>query len=224
MESTTNHAIPPNSVLSDADALQVQELWKQSFPDAAVLPVIGFPSNSGGVITLTHSMGDGQLLKINGLPSKSPLSNNALYSSEISEGQYLNLYEIMIPDYPGTAGRISSAQVYINALHDVGLDVAGVHFHWNGAYMDAADKNVVAVHHQNVGLTPLEFSQRTIRALNTVMPLLHQMSGAKGTRAVLTETADQTQYDSGSPRSPRSSRRRRRRHGHRRREHRRHHK
>src|SRR3982751_6209985 len=85
-------------VVDDKLALKVQTLWQRAFSDAALLPVIGFPSNSGGVLTLTHTDGSGHNMRINGLPSKSPLANNALYSAECSKGRYLNLYEIMIPD------------------------------------------------------------------------------------------------------------------------------
>src|ERR1700722_17637855 len=72
---------------------------EKAFPDAMLFPKIGLPSNNGFLL-LTHTDGSGNLLKINGLSSKSPLSNNAFYSAECSNGQYLNLYTIMIPDIP----------------------------------------------------------------------------------------------------------------------------
>jgi hypothetical protein len=81
----------------DARAKKVEAIWKCAFPDATLFPVIGLPSNAKGVATLTHSLCDG-LLKINGLKSKSPLSNNALYSFECTGGKWLNLYEIMLED------------------------------------------------------------------------------------------------------------------------------
>ncbi len=156
-------------VVNDTVALQVEALWKESYPDATLLPVIGLPSNSGGVLALTHTLGTGKLLKINGLPSKSPLANNALYTAECSAGVYLNLYEILIPDVPGLHGEISTGQVYVNTLRDNGLDVAGVHYHWgeNHVYeFGRIDKNVIAVHHQSSSFDPLEFTRRTIIALD----------------------------------------------------------
>ena len=49
-------------------AKKVETLWKESFPDAALFPVIGLPSNANGVLTLTHTDGSGMLMRINGLP------------------------------------------------------------------------------------------------------------------------------------------------------------
>jgi hypothetical protein len=115
------------------------------FTDAAVLPVIGYPSHSGGVVTITHGMD--HKMSINGLVSNSPLANNALYSVECTGGQFLNLYEAMIPDIPGKNGQPSTAQLYVNALRDNGLDVAGVHFHWFGASVVPGNTLVAAVHH-----------------------------------------------------------------------------
>lgn len=153
--------------ITDEKARQIEQLWKLSFPDASIFPIIGLPSNNKGVVTLTHTMGDGKLMTINGLASRSPLANNALYSSEVSNGRYLNLYEIMVPDVPGQNGQPSSGSRYVNALAANGLDVAGVHFHWFGGLMNGV--NAVAVHHQNVGMDPLEFSRRTIQAIKSSM-------------------------------------------------------
>ena len=156
-----------NGQLANVFALEVEALWKASFPDATLLPVVGLPSNNKGVLTLTHTDGSGKLLKINGLPSKSFLANNALYSAEISEGIVLNLYEIMIEDIPGVLGGESTAQAYIRMLSERGLQVSGVHFHWFGT-----DRRVAAIHHQNVGLCPLTFSKLTIEALKGTLALM----------------------------------------------------
>jgi hypothetical protein len=162
----------PITPLTDNYAKTLETEWKRAFPDASILPVIGLPSYKGsGVVTITHTMGDNNLLKINGLPSHSPLANNALYSSELSNGIYLNLYEIMIPDIPGTNGQPSSAERYVAALRDNGLNVAGVHFHWFGATLGGGDRGVIAIHHQGEGMNPIEFTRRTINALRTVMPV-----------------------------------------------------
>lgn len=103
------------NVVTDSLAKQVESIWKTFSPDASLLPVIGLPSNANGVATLTHGMSGMPPMKINGLVSRSPLANNALYSFESVDGYYLNLYEIMIPDIPGGPGEISTAQIYIDA-------------------------------------------------------------------------------------------------------------
>lgn len=166
----------PSQVLTDDMARRIEQVWKEHFPDATILPVIGYPSNSGGVVTLTHSMGTGHLLHINGLPSKSPLSNNALYSAEISNGRYLNLYEIMIPDIPGANGCPSTAQVYVNALYKLGLTPSGTHFHWYGASLGGPEKMIAAIHHQNIGMDPIEFARRTSAAIKIAMDAIQQAS------------------------------------------------
>ena len=166
--------------ITDQQALAVQALWRQTFPDATLLPVIGFPSNANGVLTLTHTLGLNKLLKLDRLISISPLSNNALYSAENINGQTLNLYEILIPDIPGVNGEESTAQIYVNALHDQGLSSAGVHLHWSGQAVfngQPHDHNITAVHHQQYDLSPLEFSQRTINALRiTIQAILNRVS------------------------------------------------
>lgn len=157
-------------LMNDTLANEVQSLWRKSFPDASLLPVIGLPSNGNGVLTLTH--GTGHKMSINGLLSNSPLANNALYSSECINNVYLNLYEIMIPDIPGTGGQPSTAEIYVKALQENDLDVAGVHFHWFGSHVLNNDRGVIAVHHQKSNMHPIDFSIRTIIALHKVMDKL----------------------------------------------------
>src|SRR5437660_456839 len=115
-ERTKRHVCPHQ--LDDKIADKLAKLWAGAFPDAQVLPVIGYPSNADGVITITHGGGGMPHMKINGVTSKSPLANNALYSAEVvssgnSENSYLNLYEIMLPDIPGREGKISTAELYV---------------------------------------------------------------------------------------------------------------
>jgi hypothetical protein len=173
---TVSPSRPPSwaPVVDDAVAKSVEALWRSQFRDAALLPVIGLPSNNDGVLTLTHTDGSGRLLNINGLPSKSPLSNNALYSAEVSDGRYLNLYEIMLPDIPGKPGEPSTSEHYVALLAQRGLSVAGVHFHWWGSRIFEFDHGITAVHHQAVGLPPIEFSELTIRALQGALALIEQ--------------------------------------------------
>ena len=178
-------------VVDDKLAKHVERLWKKYFPDASLLPVIGLPSNSGGVATLTHTMGDGHLMSINGLVSKSALANNALYSFECAEpvkhskhndrecGKFLNLYEIMIPELPGKNGEDSTSQYYVKLLSRYGLSVAGVHFHWWGQNVIKGNTLVAAVHHQGIDISPLEFSKRTIKALLKTIKLIEERSHDK---------------------------------------------
>jgi len=155
--------------LTDEYAEQIVKVWQQAFPDASILPVIGYPSNAKGVVTITHTMGDGKLMSINGLRSRSPLANNALYSVECVNGKFLNLYEIMIPDLPGRNGEPSTAEIYTKALFANGLDVAGTHCHWWGSHIVDGDRGVTVIHHQKIGMNPIDFTQATIRAIKTAM-------------------------------------------------------
>lgn len=173
-----------NVVIDDRVARRVEAEWKSAFPDATLLPVIGLPSNNNGVLTLTHTDGSGMNMRINGLPSKSPLANNALYSAEVSRGHYLNLYEIMLPDIPGRGGVPSTAEIYVNLLSKGGLSVAGVHFHWWGSAIfrnengNRIDRGVTAIHHQASDISPLEFSQITIEALKEVMKVIEERTAS----------------------------------------------
>ena len=162
-------------LVDDALAERILKLWQAVFPDAAF---IAKPSQGNGVATITHTMGDGVLMKINGLPSKSPLANNALYSFECSEGIYMNLYEIMLPDIPGKHGEKSTVEEYTSLLEKYGLSVAGNHYHWYGSFLNPKATLVAAVHHQttNNKFDPETFSKLTIRALKKTMALIDERS------------------------------------------------
>jgi hypothetical protein len=158
-----------STALNDNYARVLEAEWKKHFPDASILPVIGYPSyKNSGVVTITHTMGNNQLMKINGLASRSPLANNALFSSEISNGKYLNLYEIMIPDIPGVNGAPSTVDRYLSALAHAGMNIAGVHYHWNGGTVAPNDKGVIAIHHQAIGMGPIDFINNTAVAIKSV--------------------------------------------------------
>lgn len=163
--------------VTDELALEIQGVWQRAFPSASLLPVIGLPSNAEGVATLTH--GGGHTMKINGLPSKSALANNALYSFECSEGVYVNLYEIMLPDIPGQHGEPSTVEYYTKLLNKYGLSVSSSHYHWWGSFVLPEATLIAAVHHQttNNEITPLEFSRRTIQALKKTIKLIEERSG-----------------------------------------------
>ena len=160
--------------LTDDVAKQVEALWK-SVPetkDASLLPVIGFPSNGNGVLTLTHTMQGMPRMKINGLTSNSPLLNNALYSVECTENVWLNLYEIMIPDLPGNKGELSTVQLYVNKLAELGLNVNGTHYHFHGSSVIPGNTLVAAIHHSSISMDPFTFSAKTLEALNYVSNLI----------------------------------------------------
>lgn len=162
---------PMPRVMDDNAAQQVLAIWKAAFSDSALLPVIGYPSNAKGVMTLTHTMGPAAPpMTVNGLVSRSPLANNALFSSEVSDGKWINFYEIMLPDIPGKGGSPSSVQRYVNTASRLGLiDLSGDHYHWKGAQM--MGYLPLAIHTQTTGdMDPAEFSRRTIAALHAAMP------------------------------------------------------
>lgn len=162
--------------VNDCLAVCIKDLWEKSFPDTFILPVVGFPSNNGNKYAVfSHTLGTPPML-VNGLPSLSPLSNNALYSFEFSRGKFINLYEIMLPDIPGKHGERSTVQIYVNALRDNGLDVASLHWHFYGGVADPKDRGVMAIHHQNIGLSPDEFTKKTINALNKTIDAIKKRS------------------------------------------------
>jgi len=177
---------PPQSTtcqggsILDTDAERILEIW-EALPEAGILLR---PSQADGATVITHSMG-GPPLKINGLLSKSPLSNYALYSFECvkrfdlkandtSPSQLLNLYEVMMPDIPGENGEESTAEFYVRRLWELDLHVAGVHFHWWGSTVFSNDRLVAAIHHQSSKLSVEEFSRRTIQALQEAMELVER--------------------------------------------------
>ena len=176
--------------VTDEYAEEILALWKEDFPDTFILPVVGFPSKNGigkkknKVAVYTHTLGDGMLLMINGLASKSPVSNNALYSFECTRGQYLHFYEIMLPDLAGSGDKCvddeypyqSTVQIYVNTLAKNGLDVSGIHWHNWGSELYVNDCGVFAIHHQNIGMTPEDFYEATTNALNLTIKVINQRS------------------------------------------------
>lgn len=150
-------------VMTDCLAKEIECLWREAFGDAIILPIIGCPSKSNGVMTLTHSICLCPTV-INQLPSLSPLANNAFYSAEVSCGKWLNLYEIMIPDIPGKKGCRSSGEVYTRALTKQGISVEGDHYHWKGAC-----PTMLAINSKAIGMHPIEFSKKQICAIKKVL-------------------------------------------------------
>lgn len=149
------------NVMSDATCRECERVFKGFDPNATILPGIGLPSQNNGVCTITHGMPGAKNLKINGLESKSPLANNALFSTECTGGTTLSLYEMMLPEgRSNVPGESSAAELYAKELNDSGLSVAGSHWHWW-----ASTPYVAAIHHQNVGMDPVQFVKKTVAAL-----------------------------------------------------------
>jgi hypothetical protein len=166
-----------DDIIDDDFADRLVNVWKKTFGDAMILPVIGYPSNSGGIVTITHSINSimsNNYLSINGVYTKSMLANNGFYSGEISNGHYLNLYKIIIPDIPGNHGELSTGQIYINSLKQNGLDISSVGCQWLGASLSKHDRGIITVHHQKIGLDPIEFTRKTISSLETVINVMTQ--------------------------------------------------
>lgn len=156
--------------------LKVERVWKEAFPDAAFLPCA---SNSQAHV-YTHTLGPPNM-KINGLVSNSPLANNALYSWEVAStedkkvAKYLNLYEVMIVDIPGRNGFPSTVELYTCLLEKkFDLKVNGKHYHWEGAFMNEKATLIAAIHHSAIDVHPIDFSRRTIAALQLTLKVIKE--------------------------------------------------
>jgi hypothetical protein len=159
--------------LTNNRSKRIEQLWRLLFPDALILPIIGYPETRGnGVMTLTHTANTKHLkmhnMVINGLKSNSPLANNALYSVEIRDGRFINLYEIMLPDIPGEGGSRSTVQFYIDTLQDLGIHVSASHYHWTGSKQPF----MLAIHSYSTTMSPEKFTERTLYALERALLLI----------------------------------------------------
>jgi len=105
-----------------------------------------------------------------------PFANYAFQSSEVSGNttndcckKYLNLFEVKITEIPNYKngkqflGLKSRVQEYVKELQRRGLDVAGVNYSWNGQQAFMA-----TINHQNIGLNPVKFAEKTAMALRAV--------------------------------------------------------
>ena len=173
---TPPFALPPVARLDDASAMGIMAIWKQLFTDAAPLPGLGLPSQNKGVLTFTHTMSLPGMpppppMTINGLPTLSPLGNNALGSMEMSNGRWLLLYETMLPDVAGGDGMPSSVQRYVDALQRQGVQVAGNHYHWSGGKM--MGHFPLAIHSQSTAnLDPAQFTHAHLQAFQEFLASL----------------------------------------------------
>lgn len=146
--------------VDDILARKLIKKWEKVFPDAHLLP-----NYANGVVVITHTLTEGAHSKINGLPSRSMLVNNAFFSTEVSKGRYINLYSVKIPDLPGKRGEPSTAQIYIQQLVHLGLDVQGISPSWMGVTLTGEDCGLVEIKHMKIEMNPSEFTKRTITAL-----------------------------------------------------------
>ena len=170
----------PHEKLTDCRAKKIEELWKKEFPDALILPTIGFPEVAGNcVMTLTHTLNTKCFcmddLRVNGLRSKSILANNGFFTSEISKCQFLNIYQIQLPDIPGECGERSTVQYFIDKLTEYGIQVSASNYHLTGA----GQPFILAVNSYNVGMCPEEFTCKTIKALNKTIDLIKKRRKCK---------------------------------------------
>lgn len=151
--------------MTDALAQQIECTWKTLFCDATIIPTLGMPSCNGGVMVLTHRLGNCvPEQKINGLCIKSMLANNSYYSAEVSDCKWVNLYQGLIPNIPGRCGCKSSSDVYIEALIKFGISVDTNVLLWSGSC-----PGLIQVSSRAIGMEPCEFSSRQVAALRAVL-------------------------------------------------------
>lgn len=152
----------------DVNVKKLEKMWKKYFKNVSIL------IHTETVIVITHTDYHNVILN-NSLTT--PLSNYALYSTECSNGQYINLYEIMIPDIPGKLGELSTVEIYVKALGEEGLKINANHYHWNGAYLydkNRKDRGALTIHHTAMNMHPYDFSKKTIASLEKTMDAIQQ--------------------------------------------------
>ena len=156
-------------VMDDCLAKEIECLWKQCFCDATIVPCLGVPSQTCGVLWLTHTLGKClSKSKINGLCVKSSLVRNAQYTAEVSDGQWVNLYSVRLPNIPGKCGCKSSTEVYVEALAKLCISVEGDTYGWKGEC-----PNKITINSKSVGMLPVEFTKRQIAALKATIDYIN---------------------------------------------------
>lgn len=145
--------------IDDCLVKKIECLWKNVYCDAHIVP------NHCDVLVLSHTATKCKT-KINGLTIKSPLVNNGYYSVEISDCNWVNLYEAVIPDIPGKCGCKSSGELYIDALVKLGLSVDNDNYHWKGT-----TPGLLFIRSKSIGLHPVDFSKKQIKALECIKHL-----------------------------------------------------
>lgn len=151
-------------IVNDCLIKQIECLWKDAFKDATILPNDCFGSCHDNVLTLTHTTNPHlPAFSINGLKTYSPL-NNAFYSAEISCHQWINLYQISIPNKAGTEGCKSTTEIYTEALVKLGISVDNEYLPWKGSC-----PAMLRIGSKAIGMDPIQFSRKQIAAVKTIL-------------------------------------------------------
>ena len=157
--------VPCSPCMNDCLARQIECIWKGLFCDATIIPTLGMPSCNGGVMVLTHQLGNCiPNQKINGLCVKSMLANNAYYSAEVSDCKWVNLYQALIPNVAGKCGCKSSNDVYTEALVKWGISIDSSELVWTGSC-----PGLLRVTSKAIGMDPSDFSRKQVAALRAVL-------------------------------------------------------
>ena len=106
---------------------------------------------------------------INGLVSKSPLVSHGLYTIECSDGKYINLYEVLIPDIPGCNGKDSTGKIFTRVLSKYDIITDGDHFHWKGHKIVKEQSLPNAIHVVGIDIHPIFFTKVIIKALKKTL-------------------------------------------------------
>lgn len=149
--------------ISDSYSNKLVSIWKKTFNNAIILPTIGYPTNSNGVLTITHTIPNFHFI------SKSFLINNALYSVECIDGKYLNMYELHVPDILVKNSCKSIIEIYVDALKNNGLDIVGIHCDKWGYHVVKDNKEIFTIRHTKFEMDPKEFTNRTIKSLKSAL-------------------------------------------------------
>lgn len=154
--------LPISSILSAEETQEVVALWSQHFPNVVV---ITSPEMGHSTLTITHGFPGVDHMDVNGLHMKSPLFTNALASFEIAQNvdgtyHYASAYEVMWPNISNR--QPSDMENYMENLWKLGMEVHADHYHWN-------TDTYPGIHHMGIDMTPLDFSARTIVALQRLL-------------------------------------------------------
>ena len=144
---------------------ELECLWKQFSHTASA-------DLSKGVILLSHGLPVHFNNTINGLAVHSPLVSHGLYSVECSEGKYVNLYEVIIPDIPGAHGHDSTGKIFTKILAKYNIFTDGDHFHWKGHQITKKQTIPDAIHVVKIDLHPVLFTKVIIKALKKVLHVI----------------------------------------------------
>ena len=140
--------------------------FKKVDPDAGISQEWSQP---GQTLLLAHELLPGRKMVINGWVCPLALCNKALFEMGCTDdGQWILMYETMLPDIPGERGGASTSEVYRHELDKAGLSIDGDHYHWKGT-----DHAMHAIHHKQLGGAWHAFVANTVQALKVAQAALH---------------------------------------------------